>query len=376
MIRILFMIPTLGQGGAEKVLVNLVNNMDKRIFDITVMTLFDVGVNKQFLKKYIKYKYCFKKMFRANSQILKLFPPRYLYRRFVKEKYDIVVSYLEGPTARIISGCNNEKSKLISWIHVEQHDKNNASYAFRNYAEAQQCYERYDEIICVSETVKKDFQSIFNFSKSINVLYNVNETDDIIKKSQEEIDDLIIDNKFINICGVGSLKDSKKFDRLIKITERLICNGYKVRTYILGKGNDREKLEKYVKQHALDNNIFFLGYKINPYKYVSKMDLFVCSSIAEGFNTAATEALIVGTPVITTLVSGMQEMLGENDYGIITDNDENALYDGIKNLLDHPKKLLFYKQKARERGLYFSKENTVKEIEADLLHLINNNRHA
>ena len=113
----------------------------------------------------------------------------------------------------------------------------------------------------------------------------------------------------------------------------------------------------------------FLGYQTNPYKYVAKCDLFVCASFAEGFSTAATEALIVGTPVCTTEVSGMREMLGDNEYGIITENDEEALYEGIKDLLDHPEKLAHYKEKAIERGKRFSTEETVKAVEEMLLKL-------
>lgn len=97
--------------------------------------------------------------------------------------------------------------------------------------------------------------------------------------------------------------------------------------------------------------ITLLGYQTNPYKYVSKCDLFVCASFAEGFSTAATEALIVGTPVCTVEVSGMKEMLGEhNEWGVVTENSEEALYQGIKDLLDHPDKLAYYKEKPLSVG--------------------------
>ena len=106
------------------------------------------------------------------------------------------------------------------------------------------------------------------------------------------------------------------------------------------------------------------------HQYVSKCDLFVCASHSEGFSTAATEALIVGTPVCTVEVSGMKEMLGENnEWGIVTDNDEEALYQGIKQLLDDPALLAHYKEKAAQRGKMFSTENTVKAVEDMLLSL-------
>ena len=96
MIKILFLIHDLGPGGAEKVLVNLVNNMNKDIFDITVIALFDGGVNKQFLSPEVKYKFIYKTVFPGNSHIMKLFSPEFLHRIYIKENYDIEVSYLTG----------------------------------------------------------------------------------------------------------------------------------------------------------------------------------------------------------------------------------------------------------------------------------------
>lgn len=138
--------------------------------------------------------------------------------------------------------------------------------------------------------------------------------------------------------------------------------------YVLGVGPLQQEMERYIRENGLQEVITLLGYQTNPYKYVSKCDLFVCASFAEGFSTAATEALIVGTPVCTVEVSGMKEMLGEhNEWGVVTENSEEALYQGIKDLLDHPDKLAYYKEKAIERGKSFSTENTVHAVEEMLL---------
>lgn len=141
--------------------------------------------------------------------------------------------------------------------------------------------------------------------------------------------------------------------------------------YALGVGPLRDELERYRVENHLERKITLLGYQTNPYKYVSKCDLFVCASYAEGFSTAATEALIVGTPVCTVEVSGMKEMLGENnEYGLVVENNEEALYQGIKKLLDAPELLKHYKKKAAERGKMFSTEKTVRAVEEMLLKLI------
>ena len=364
MIKTLFMLHDLGQGGAEKVLVNLVNNMDQSKFDITVMSLFGGGVNEQFLKKTIRYQTLFSKAFPGNSHIMKLYTPEQLHRFFIKEKYDIEVSYLEGPSARIISGCPNKDTKLVSWIHVEQHEKESAAKAFRSYKESVECYKKFHRIVCVSESVKKDFYKLYPMIAEPIVLYNTNETDQILKLKDEFIEDDCFKKDEIRLCGVGKIMPNKGFDKLARIHKRLRDEGYPVHTYILGKGPEQGKIEQYLVENKLEDSFTFLGYQTNPYKYVANCDLFVCTSVAEGFSTAATEALIVGTPVVTTPVAGMKEMLGENnEYGIVAGKSEESIFENIVNLLSDQKLLNVYKEKAKLRGKAFRKENTKSAVE-------------
>lgn len=365
--KVLFFIHDLAHGGAEKVLINLVNNMNLEKFDITVMTLFDVGINKQFLKNNIKYKTCFKKLFPANSYLMKLFTPTQLHKMFIKEKYDIEIAYLEGPCTRIISGCPFDCTKKIAWLHSTVNGYEQLKSSYRSTSEAINCYKKFNEIVCVSNSINEKLTQLLNNSKT-EVLYNTNESDKIIKLSTESISGF--DSKKINIISVGTLKDIKGFDRLINIHSKLILDGYNIHTYILGQGPQKNYLEKLIAEKRIQSSFTLLGYDTNPYKYLSKSDLFVCSSYSEGFSTATTEALIVGTPVCTVNVSGMKEMLGENnEYGVVVDNTEEALYKGIKHFLDNPKLLSYYKKKAIERGKTFSTENTVKSVENMLLNI-------
>ena len=366
--KVLFFIHDLGPGGAEKVLVNLVNNMDPKRFNITVMSLVGGGVNEQFLKPHIRYLTCFKKLPRGHTHILKLLSPRQLHKRFIREQYDIEVSYLEGPSARIISGCPHADTKLVSWIHVEQHTKAIAAQAFRSFRESERCYRRFHQTACVSEYVKQDFLNLYPSLKRVDVLYNTNETGQILQKKDEAVEAGVFSPAQFCLCGVGKLIPNKRFDRVLRIHKRLLEQGYPMHTYLLGNGSQQSSLEQFVVENQLSQTVTFLGYQTNPYKYVANCNLFVCASIAEGFSTAATEALIVGTPVCTVEVSGMKEMLGENnEYGIVTENNEEALYQGIKNLLDNPDLLAHYKKQASLRGKVFSTENTVKAVEEMLL---------
>jgi glycosyltransferase involved in cell wall biosynthesis len=365
--KLLFLIHDLGHGGAEKVLVNLVNNMDPEQFDITVMALFGGGVNEQFLKPHIRYQTVFKRTFPGNSHVMKLFSPRTLHKWFIKERYDIEASYLEGPSARIISGCPHKDTKLLNWIHCTMATPRDTALGFRSVNEAAAGYNEMDTMVFVSETARDIFLKNCAYTGKTAVLYNTNESDQILQKAVEEAK--LSDEEFC-WCGVGKLANVKGYDRMIRIQKRLTDEGYNTHFYALGEGPQRNALEAMVKDLGCEESVTFLGYQTNPYKYVAKCDLFVCASHAEGFSTAATEALIVGTPVCTVEVSGMKEMLGShNEYGIVTENDDEALYQGIKKLLDNPELLEHYRHQAALRGKDFRTEETVKAVEQMLLAL-------
>ena len=359
--KVLFLIPTLAHGGAEKVLVNLVNNMNQQKYDITVQVMFDGGVNKEFLKSHIHYKYMFKKIFRGFSRLFSVISPKFLYKYLVKEEYDIVVSYLEGVTARIASGCD---SKKVSWIHIEMLDDKAFTVGFKSRREALKYYNLFDCNVCVSNTVKEKFCDFgINKDKTI-VLYNTNEDQEIKEKSEEPVEDVVFEKNKINLISVGKLVPSKGYDRLLRIHNRLIKEGFQIHTYILGIGEYEQEFRKFIRENNLKKSFTLLGYNKNPYKYVRNCDLYVCSSRREGFSTAVTESLIVGTPVISTECSGAVELLGEHDeYGVVVENDEEALYEGLKDLLINKEKIQYYHEKAIERSVFFKKETRVREVE-------------
>ncbi len=368
MIKVLFLIHDLGQGGAEKVLVNLVNNMDPEKFDISVTALFGGGVNEQFLKPHIHYRTVFKKAFPGNSHVMKLFSPKQLHRFCVKEHYDIEVSYLEGPSARIVSGCGDADTKLVAWVHCTMQSPKEIADGFRNFEEAERCYKKVNRMVFVSEDVRKAFVQQIPSLKRTSVLYNTMETTAVRELAKEETQEIRED--VFSLIAVGTIKEVKGYDRLLRVITRLHKEQYPLHLYFLGIGPMQPLLEQQIQEQALQDMVTFLGYQTNPYRFVSKSDLLVCSSYSEGFSTAVTEALIVGTPVCTVEVSGMKELLSENnEYGVVTENTEEALYQGIRRLLDDPSLLAHYKEQALLRGKDFDTVKTVRAVEEMLLSL-------
>jgi len=389
--KILFLIHTLGAGGAERVLVNLVNNMSDN-YDVTLMTVIDTGVFKKDLNKNITYKTMFKIPFKKEkndtnkkatkdqsgsllngtskikklaaksySLLWKFMPVKLLYKLKVKEKYDIEVAFLEGICAKIISGSNQD-SKKYSWIHVDIINEKKSDHVFRNLKVQKKCYENFDKIVCVSEQVRKQFIKKLEFdSKKVCVKHNAINEKEIKEKSLEKVDDLYKGN--FEMVTVGRLSSQKGYDRLVRIVKKLKDDGFKFHVSIIGVGPKEAELKEYVSKNNLEDYIEFKGFKKNPYPYMKNADLFVCSSRAEGFSTVACEATILGLPIITTDCSGMRELLGNSEYGIITKNDEKSLYKGLKKLLEEKKEYNKYKKQILKIQDRFNIQNSVKLVE-------------
>ena len=358
--KILFLIHDLNCGGAEKVLIDLVNNLDCKKYDITVQTLFDFGVLKDKLNSNINYKGGLKKMFRGNVLLSKLFTPEQLCKYFIREKYDVVISYLEGQCCRILSAYNGKK---IAWIHIEHNSIKEIVRPFNTFDEAKRCYDQYDKIVCVSKTVEDNFNSYFNLENKTQVIYNVVDNIRVLDSSKEHQKIINPDDANFNIVSVGRLTNSQKgFDRLVRIHHRLICDGINNNLYIIGDGKNRRDLEKIIYKLGVQQTVKLIGFDVNPYKFVKNADLYVCSSYKEGLSTACTEALILGVPVISTNVSGSEELIN-NGCGIVCENNEEALYEAIKKVLINKKLLDEYKEKAKIRSELFSVEQNINIFE-------------
>ncbi|QLE02797.1 glycosyltransferase [Galbibacter sp. BG1] len=361
---ILFVHPDLRGGGAEKVLVNLLNTMDTSKYDITLLTYFEEGVNRKNLNPDIKQEFIFKKVFRGWSVVQKLFTPKQLYQLFIKKEYNVVIAYLEGVPTRMVSGCPFKNTKLISWLHIDL--KNfGIEKVFRSKNEMEKCYLRLDEVVAVS---KRSLASLFEeveFPKEKGrVIHNVVDTREIIKKSKEPVTDIVFDEHTINLCSVGRLNRQKGYQRLIEVMSELTKTYKNIHLYIIGKGELQQELEMLIKHHKMENHVSLLGFQSNPLKYVRNADLFVCSSFEEGYSTAVTESIILGTPVLTTACAGMDELLDNGEVGMIVENSKKGLLNGFEAILKNEELLKSYKEKTLAKSSKIVHNNNGLLVEA------------
>lgn len=349
--KILFLIHSLQSGGAERSLVNLVNSLNKKKYDVSVQTLFDVGVLRKELDSSVTYIPGFKKLFRGNVSLSKLLTPKQLCRLLIKDEYDLVVSYLEGQCCRILSEYEGKK---IAWIHIEHNSKDDIIHPFRDYEEAKECYSKFDKIICVAKTVENNFNYYFELSEKTETIHNIVDVEKIVELGKENQGLIVQNENCYNLISVGRLINSHKgFDRLIRIHKKLLNSGINNKLYIVGSGEDKKAIEVLIDELEVENSVYLTGYTNNPYKYISKSDLFVCASHKEGFSTACAEALILGVPVVSTMVSGAEELV-EGKCGIVCDNTEEALYNCLRELLTDKKRLSNYRENAINKSKRFN----------------------
>lgn len=369
-IKILFIHFDLGNGGAERVLINLLHKLDHNKYDITLKTIFS-GHNCTKLPGYIKFKPLFNRSaFRGMSRVLRVISPSLLYKWFVREDYDIEIAYLEQIPTRILGGGRrNLKTKKFAWVHNTTdciNDLNGGIY--RSTDEMIRIYSSYDKIAFVSKGAEDSFNRIFGTlidSSKYNVVHNVNNFDQIKELSTEDIP-ITLEKNVVNLCSIGRLCGQKGYDRLIKSLGRISNNGItNWHLYLLGSGPEYDSLRAIAETFNISKKITFLGFQTNPYKYLAKMDFFVCSSTKEGYSTAVTEAMILGIPILTTNCSGMDEIIDQSNAGLIVGNSEVDLENGLMNIITlDATDLCQYKHNALLRGTELANINCIDEFES------------
>lgn len=371
--KVLFLIESLAGGGAEKVLTTLVQNIDKNRFDVTVCAISGGGKYEDAVRQCVSYQAILDDPISGNTVrkflykvkhhlVYRWMPLSWVYRLFAPQGNDVEVAFVEGFTTKLLSHSTNRKAKMYAWVHIDLHQNHWTRRVYRDLEEESEAYARYAHIIGVSDTVVAAFHQEFSkVDVPTATIYNPIHSVTILRDSQEPV--ALKRPESILMVTVGRLEPQKAYMRLLKIMKRLTDERVDVKLWVLGDGTERGLLENYIEEHHLQENVSLLGFQANPYKYLHMGDLFVCSSRAEGYSTAVTEALILGLPVITTDCSGMAELLKDGECGMITENDDEALYVGMKQLLSDEAMLNHYRQKAVERGKEFAIDRLMKPIE-------------
>ena len=366
-IKTLFFIETLRGGGAEKVLCNLVNAMDTEKFEITVQTLWRADAAR-FLKPGIRYRFCYADAGRLNSLRSRAEAAAGLtYPLRIRDDYDIEIAYLEFGSTKILAGSTNKQAKKIAWVHSDLARKLDGKPETR--AKLARQYAAYDRIVCVSQTAKESFVRLFGREADVAVLYNTVDDAAIREKAELTLPERPAKRR-LTVAAVGRLSEEKCYDRLIRVHKQLLDMGLAHDLWIVGEGEQRGVLESLIAELGLTDSVKLLGFQPNPYPYMKAADLLVCSSRYEGLSTFVTEGLVLGKPIVTTDCSGMRELLGDSEYGLIVENEEKALREGMERLLRDAALRERFAAAAALRGRDFSAEALAGETEGFFIDLL------
>ncbi|MGL6099834.1 MAG: glycosyltransferase [Fusobacteriaceae bacterium] len=368
--KVLIVIETLTGGGAEKVLLDILKNLDNKKYLIDVFLLSKKGVYLEAVSKCVNNldglslrntKYDKNIIFRKiNSLYLKirnwLFLNGYIYR--IKNEYDIEIAFLEGKSTQYISNRKNN-AKKVAWVHIDLE-----KHRILDSEVEKRAYNNIDNIICVSKDSKKSVLNLYpEVINKTRVIYNPIPKEDIRVKSMEEI----INNKKVTLVTVGRLTQQKGYDILLKAHKKLIDEGLDYNLQILGEGGLEVEFKSYIEENNLTNNTEMLGFKRNPYPYIKAADIYVMSSRFEGFPLVLCEAVVLEKAIIATKCTGPSEILDNGKYGeMVAAEDVDALAEAMKKLIGDKELRNKYEQLARERASFFDDEKIMKEIE-DLL---------
>lgn len=367
--NILFFIESLSGGGAEKVLVTLLNHLDKSKYCVTLLTLVDTGVLKtdvDFSK--ITYRTIIKQ---SNNPILKLwykvkykliyqYLPVYIVNKWIipQKGIDTYIAFTEGYCTKVLA---HTPKKKIAWIHIDLKALpwTINEHIYDNIEEEKTAYQKYNKVICVSNSVKEVMKQEYDLTY-VETIYNPIDTASILDLSKEPCDITI--SQGINIVSVGRLTYQKGYDLLIPILSKLIKEGLDIHLYLLGEGSERKRLEQIIQEENMGNHIHLLGYVKKPYPIMKQMDLFVCSSRSEGYSLVIAEALTLGLPVVSMNCSGPNELLDNGKFGVLCNNYDD-LYQGLFSVITDKSYYQDLKEKAAKRKEFFDIKTTIEQID-------------
>ena len=376
--KILIRIGSLRHGGAEKVLVTFLKNLPKDKYEIDLLLnlysgkyLTDVPawVNVMYLNRgemitTNRPKDIPKKIYRVVYQRLLKKYPKILYKRKLKKKqYDIEFAAIHGFMDEVLNSPLKSSKKLM-WIH------NDLTQVSGYTPEKIRRFFHYDKVMVISEKIEETFLNLAKTEaekQKIVRIYNPLDTEEILAKSEDRR--LMTSNPqpptpnpqplFIS---VGTVFPQKGFDRLLKVHQRLLGEGFAHKVLIVGDGYDFEYVKKLKTELGVDKTATMLGFTDNPYPHFKSADFYILSSRYEGYPTVLFEAITLKKNIIATDVSGVTEMLEDGKLGLITENSEDGIYEGMKLALTNPEHFKSYQDELQNYEMPFNLKNSVDKI--------------
>ena len=343
-IKVLFRLRSLEMGGVPRVVLDLLENLPKEKFEITLLLNLFQGELRTEIPKNIRLVTIAggKEDFSKNPLIQKIQLvlrrlklsfyekfPSILYRRKLKEDFDIEVApgYTEFEW---VLNSPNKKSRKIGWFHTDvSYDKDQNRVMKRI-----NLMKKFDWMIFGSAQTRQIIDDLYQvkYPKS-SVIYNVINIDEA--RTKAELMEVNYDVHPV-FSSVGRLHFRKGYDTLMLIHKRLLDEGLQHSIAVIGGGNEMENLTNQTKELGVEKTFLLLDTQKNPYAYMKAADFFILPSRSESYPLIIGEAMGLGKPIISTNVGGISEMIENEVDGILVNFDEEKIYEAMKRFLIEP----------------------------------------
>jgi glycosyltransferase involved in cell wall biosynthesis len=360
--KILFIDGPLNGGGAERVLLDVLTNLDYSKYEVTLLQV--VGGGKLINQVPPKVKivaawlgYC--RSFSVAYNLAQRFGITSLLKHRLQsvlngQHFDTAVSFLEGLPLKCHAMITDCADKNISWVHVDMQRFHYTASQFRK-GEEESAYNKMDSIVCVANDTQKAFINAFPaVTAPTTVIYNPIDKNAILGKTVLQP----IKNKQFTVVIVGRFSPQKKIDRVPRLAARFKAEGITdIKFRFIGDGELRPQLERQIAELGVGDIVELKGFTENPYPEIAAADLLLSTSGYEGFSLVICEAMCLGTPVVATRTSGPIEIIDNDKYGLLCDHDDDSIYRAVRRMHEDKELRSHYAETAASRIEQFSPKN-------------------
>ncbi|WP_068596120.1 glycosyltransferase [Vaginella massiliensis] len=369
-IKVLFRLRSLEMGGVPRVVLDLLRNLPKDKFDLTLMLNLYQGELRSEIPKDIRLITLAKgkEDFSQNPLIQKVQLalrrlklafydkfPAVLYKLKVKDEFDIEVApgYAEFEW---VLNSPNKKSRKIGWFHSDVSYDNNQARVNKRI----ELMKRFDWMIFGSAQTRQVIKDLYKVSyPKSSVIYNVINIQEAREKSKLFEVDYPLRPVF---SSVGRLHSRKGYDVLIRIHKRLLDDGFPHSIAVIGGGNEMDNLKKQIREAQVEQTFKMLDTQVNPYPYIAASDFFILPSRSESYPLIVGEVLGLGKPIISTNVGGIPEMISHDEDGLLVNFDEDEIYNVMKRFLTEPTLVERLKKGAENASEKFDAQKIYNEV--------------
>jgi len=358
-IKIFLIISSLGHGGAQRVITYIASYLKKEKYEISLILYEKKG---EFLVELPEHIHIYDLRKRTPWDFIRLILST---RKVIKKgNPDIVLSFLFYTNIvtglavlflnrgfKIIFSERNYPPEYLLRTHLGWIKKWLMKFTYR----------KADLVIPNSKLTKIALGKYFNVrSDKLKTIYNPIDLEKVIARSHEEVAHPFFEDKHSQvIISVGRLVSQKRFDRLLRVFSLVKKLNEKARLIIIGEGELRADLCELAVKLNIQESVDFVGYKANPYAWISKADIFVLSSDYEGFPNVLLESMACEIPIISTDCPGPSEIIKNGENGILVrPRDEEGMATAVNALLDNRE----LREKFAKEGLNRVEEFAIEKI--------------